>query len=80
MIIWCAEKMNISAANKLLKLIEEPPEKTVFLLIAENEEHIIQTIRSRCQILHFPPVAEDAITDALEKKRLAPRRSDSYCP
>tara|TARA_R110002051_G_scaffold127250_1_gene200926 strand:+ start:4261 stop:5418 length:1158 start_codon:yes stop_codon:yes gene_type:complete len=64
-IIWMADKMNSSAANKLLKLIEEPPEKTVFILIAEDEEQIIQTIRSRCQVLHFPPLAEDAIADGL---------------
>ncbi len=57
MIIWMAEKMNISAANKLLKLIEEPPEKTVFLLITENEEQIINTIKSRCQALHFPALS-----------------------
>ena len=68
MLIWMAEKMNTSAANKLLKLIEEPPEKTVFLLLCEDEEQIIQTIRSRCQILHFPPLAEDAIAKALLKK------------
>ncbi|MBQ4913401.1 DNA polymerase III subunit delta' [Maribacter sp. MMG018] len=67
MIIWMAEKMNLSAANKLLKLIEEPPEQTVFLLLCQDEEQIIQTIRSRCQILHFPPLAENAITDALIK-------------
>ncbi|WP_127023328.1 ATP-binding protein [Flagellimonas beolgyonensis] len=65
LIIWMAEKMNISAANKLLKLIEEPPAKTVLLLLAEEEEQIINTIRSRCQILHFPPLAEQAIADAL---------------
>lgn len=70
MLIWMAEKMNTAAANKLLKLIEEPPDKTVFILITENEEQIIQTIRSRCQILHFPPLAEDAITEALVKKGL----------
>lgn len=68
MLIWMAEKMNTSAANKLLKLIEEPPDKTVFLLLCEDEEQIIQTIRSRCQILHFPPLAEDAIAEALLKK------------
>ena len=68
MLIWMAEKMNTSAANKLLKLIEEPPDKTVFLLLCEDEEQIIQTIRSRCQILHFPPLAEDAIAKALLKK------------
>ena len=65
MIIWMAEKMNQSAANKLLKLIEEPPVKTVFILIAEDEELIIQTIRSRCQLLHFSPLSEEAIASAL---------------
>ncbi|WP_339886247.1 DNA polymerase III subunit delta' [Polaribacter vadi] len=66
MIIWMAEKMNIAAANKLLKLIEEPPEKTVFLLITENEEQIIGTIRSRCQALHFPKLSEEDIASALQ--------------
>lgn len=65
LIVWMAEKMNISAANKLLKLIEEPPEKTILLLLAEEEEQIINTIRSRCQILHFPPLAEQNILDEL---------------
>lgn len=67
MIIWMAEKLNTASANKLLKLIEEPPEKTIFILIAEDEEQIINTIRSRCQILHFPPLAEEAISEALVK-------------
>lgn len=71
MLIWMAEKMNTSAANKLLKLIEEPPEKTVFILITEDEEQIIQTIRSRCQILHFPPLAEESITNGLINKGLS---------
>ena len=65
MIIWMAEKMNIAAANKLLKLIEEPPEKTVFILITENEEQIINTIKSRCQALHFPALSEQDIANAL---------------
>lgn len=64
-IIWMAEKMNTEAANKLLKLIEEPPNKTIFILIAEDEEQLISTIRSRCQVLHFPPLAEDVITEGL---------------
>ncbi|CAZ95776.1 DNA polymerase III subunit [Zobellia galactanivorans] len=68
MLIWMAEKMNTAAANKLLKLIEEPPNKTVFILIAEDEEQIIQTIRSRCQVLHFPPLAEEAMANALVEK------------
>ena len=65
MIIWMAEKMNISAANKLLKLIEEPPEKTVFILITESEEQIINTIKSRCQALHFPALSEQDISNTL---------------
>jgi len=65
MIVWMADKMNISASNKLLKLLEEPPEKTVFILISENEEDIIQTIRSRCQVLHFNGLSEYIIAEAL---------------
>lgn len=65
MIIWMAEKMNIAAANKLLKLIEEPPEKTIFILVTENEEQIIGTIRSRCQTLHFPVLSESNIVEGL---------------
>ena len=68
LILWMAEKMNISSANKLLKLIEEPPQKTVLLLLAEEEEQIINTIRSRCQILHFPPLSEQDISTGLVDK------------
>ena len=63
-----AEKLNTSAANKLLKIIEEPPKNTVFILVAENEEHIINTIRSRCQVLHFPNLSEQQIAEALISK------------
>lgn len=65
MLIWMAEKMNTSASNKLLKLIEEPPNQTVFILITEDEEQIINTIKSRCQILQFAPLAEDIIKNGL---------------
>lgn len=65
MIIWMAEKMNIAAANKLLKLIEEPPQKTIFLLITENEEQILTTIKSRCQALHFPDLSAQDISNTL---------------
>lgn len=65
MLVWMAEKLNIAASNKLLKLLEEPPEKTIFILISENEEDIIQTIRSRCQILHFNGLTEPIIAEAL---------------
>jgi DNA polymerase III subunit delta' len=65
MIVWMAEKMNVAASNKLLKLLEEPPEKTLFILIAENEEDIIQTIRSRCQVLHFGKLSDNDIISEL---------------
>lgn len=68
MLIWMAEKMNTAAANKLLKLIEEPPNKTVFILIAQDEQQIISTIRSRCQVLNFPPLAEVVVKEGLMKQ------------
>jgi DNA polymerase III, gamma/tau subunits len=52
----------------LLKLIEEPPSKTLFILIAEDEDKIISTIRSRCQILDIPKLSEDAIAQGLVLK------------
>ena len=68
MIIWMAEKMNNAAANKLLKLIEEPPANTIFLLVTENEGQIINTIKSRCQALHFPALGETDIVQALQQR------------
>jgi DNA polymerase III subunit delta' len=67
MLIWMAEKMNSACANKLLKLIEEPPSKTIFILITEDEEQIISTIKSRCQTLYFPPLSENVIKSGLIK-------------
>ena len=73
MIIWMAEKINIAASNKLLKLLEEPTDNTLFILIAENEEDIIQTIRSRCQVLHFSKLLDADISDALiTRKNIEP--------
>lgn len=65
MIVWCADKMNTAAANKLLKLIEEPPTNTYFILITDSPEDILQTIRSRCQRLEFPPLGETDIVNGL---------------
>ena len=61
LIIWMAEKMNTEASNKLLKLLEEPPEKTVFLLLCENEAAVLGTIRSRCQKIDVGPIASEDI-------------------
>ena len=72
MVIWMADKMNVECANKILKLVEEPPEKTVLLLLTENEEHILSTILSRCQRLHFPLLSETDIASGLIKKYTIP--------
>ena len=66
MIIWMAEKMNESAANKLLKLLEEPPKKTVFILLCENEKAILNTIKSRCQKISVPPIQAQDISSGLQ--------------
>ena len=68
LIIWMAEKMNPSAANKLLKILEEPPKNTVLLLIAENEELLLKTIVSRCQVIRFLPLTETDISEALQSQ------------
>jgi len=54
MIIWLPEKMHLSTANKLLKMIEEPPEKTLFLLVSEEPDKVIPTIISRCLLIKIP--------------------------
>ena len=61
MVIWMADKMNNECSNQLLKLVEEPPDKTVLLLLTENVEHVLGTIQSRCQILHIPLLSEEDI-------------------
>lgn len=56
MIIWLPEKMHTATSNKLLKMIEEPPEKTLFILVSEEPDKIIPTILSRCQIIKVTAV------------------------
>lgn len=68
LIIWMAEKMNVAASNKLLKLIEEPPSKTLIILVAESKDSILQTIISRCQLLEFPKLNESIISQAIENQ------------
>ncbi|MDC8005089.1 DNA polymerase III subunit delta' [Aureisphaera galaxeae] len=68
MIVWMADRMNTECSNKILKLVEEPPEKTVLLFLAEDSEQIINTIRSRCQLLQVPLLPESEIAKALVSK------------
>jgi len=65
MIIWMADKMNKESSNKILKLLEEPPNKTVFLLLTEEEDKILKTIYSRCQILSLPLLSQNDLAKAL---------------
>jgi DNA polymerase III subunit delta' len=65
MIIWLPEKMNLACANKLLKMIEEPPVKTLFLMVTENEADIIATIRSRTQIIKIPRITDTDLQNHL---------------
>lgn len=65
MIIWKAELLYHSAAPKILKILEEPPAKTLFILIAERQEQIISTILSRTQIVKIPALDESSLKNAL---------------
>lgn len=67
MIIWLPERMHETGANKLLKLLEEPPQSTVFLLVSENPALLLPTILSRTQQLHFPAIKTKDITAKLSQ-------------
>ena len=76
MIIWLPEKMHQSTSNKLLKMIEEPPEKTLFLLVSEEPDKIIPTILSRCQLVKITSFTGKEIETYLIKRfNLAPDKA-----
>ena len=64
-IVWQADKLNAAAANKLLKLVEEPPEKTLLVFISNHEDRVLETLRSRCQTINFSLLADAEISKAL---------------
>jgi DNA polymerase III subunit delta' len=68
MIIWMAEKMNPTAANKLLKVLEEPPEKTLFILVCEQSGSILPTIISRTQLIKIPRVDDQSMKMAMMER------------
>lgn len=72
MIIWQPEKMNISCANKLLKLLEEPPQRTVFLLVSEHSEQLLSTIQSRVQLIRIPMLPTEVVAEALVHSKNIP--------
>jgi len=68
MIIWLPEKMRTETSNKLLKILEEPPSKTLFLLVSEEPNLLLPTIISRCQSTRFKPIETESIEQALIKQ------------
>ena len=67
LILWMPEYLG-NEGNRLLKLIEEPPENTLFILVAEQAEQILNTILSRCQIIRLPALQDIAIQTALQDR------------
>lgn len=68
-IVWLPERMNIECANKLLKLIEEPPQQTVFIMVCEEPDKLLETIRSRVQRIDVKKISNEAIEQALIERR-----------
>lgn len=65
LMVWLPEKLHPTCANKLLKIIEEPPRNTVILMVSETPELILGTIQSRAQRIHVRPIATDALAKAM---------------
>lgn len=68
MIIWMVEKLNYQAAPRLLKILEEPPDKTLFILIAEQTDQIISTILSRLLPVKIPRIEDSALIGACQQR------------
>ena len=66
-LLWGLEKMNAPAANAFLKLLEEPPKKTYFILLCESTENVLLTVLSRCQELSIGPIEEYALLEHIPK-------------
>lgn len=69
-LIWLPERMNITCANKILKILEEPPQQTIFIMVCEEPEKLLDTIRSRVQRIDLKRIADSDIEEALVNRRL----------
>ena len=74
LIMWLPEYLQ-KEGNRLLKLIEEPPENTLFILVAEQSEKILNTILSRCQIVNIHPLSDEETAAGLVQRGAAPERA-----
>ena len=77
MIIWGADLINVQAANKLLKLVEEPPQNTSIILCTNKLDSILKTIRSRCQLVHLSAPQPEIIRDQLINEGVEPKNAFS---
>ncbi len=66
-VVWLPEKMQAEASNRLLKIVEEPSEKTLFLFVTHSPERVLKTISSRCQMIRVLPASTDEIAAALPR-------------
>ncbi len=69
-IIWLPERMNLECANKMLKLIEEPPAQTLFIMVCREPEKLLETIRSRVQRFDVKPIDTASMQQALAERRM----------
>ena len=68
-LVWLPERMNIECANKILKLLEEPPSQTVFIMVCQEPDKLLETIRSRVQRIDVKKIADEDVKSALIEKR-----------
>ena len=68
-LVWLPERMNIECANKILKLLEEPPSQTVFIMVCQEPDKLLETIRSRVQRIDVKKIADEDVKSALMEKR-----------
>ena len=79
LVMWLPEKMNPECSNKLLKIIEEPFDKTLFLMVSEHPEQIISTIQSRLQRINIPPLKQEQICQHLiHEKGITDQKAGEY--
>lgn len=79
-LIWLPERMNIECANKILKLLEEPPSQTVFIMVCQEPDKLLETIRSRVQRIDVKKIADEDLKKALiEKRGLADDMAQRIC-
>jgi DNA polymerase-3 subunit delta' len=80
MVIWMAEEMGVDCANKLLKILEEPPAKTIFFLITEQKDRLLATIQSRTQAIVVPPIDHSVLCEFVENHfSIAPSEATTIC-